>query len=352
MPDFLRSAAGDPVAGREGELRLCGEAAFTVEEFAVAEIATALGMSEQAARTYVGQALELRERLPRLWGRVTGGDLPAFKARMVATETIPLNAAAADYVDRHLAPFAHQVSVARILRAVRAAMIRHDPDRAAEQAAKAADHRGVWVHHDDEDLTGTGLARINAVTDTPDAVALHTALNDVAATLAALGDSDTDQVRRARALGVLADPQYALDLAATVEHNAAVPDEEATSRLRRRPSRTAPVLHVHLHTDAVTGIAPKGTAAAALTPGVVRAEGAGVTPAGLSTETYPLARRHRSRHGDQADPGGGPQRTHRGRRLRNPRPDPRPDRRARPLLRHPLVRQTRTVRPRPPPTSR
>jgi hypothetical protein len=59
--------------GLEGELRLAGGGAFAVEEFAVCELAAALGMSEASGRRYVGQALELRDRLPRLWDRVLAG---------------------------------------------------------------------------------------------------------------------------------------------------------------------------------------------------------------------------------------------------------------------------------------
>jgi hypothetical protein len=97
---------GTGVLGREGHLRLAGEGAFTVAEFAVTELAAALGLSELAAREYVGQAVELRDRLPRCWAQVMAGRLPAWKARRIAGETIPLTGAAATYVDAHLAPFA------------------------------------------------------------------------------------------------------------------------------------------------------------------------------------------------------------------------------------------------------
>src|SRR5688572_14796873 len=95
-PDLAHRYYG-PLLGREGELRLAGQGAFAVGEFAVCELAAALGISESAARAYVGQAVELRDRLPRLWGRVMDGAVPAWKARQVATETIPLSAEAAAY---------------------------------------------------------------------------------------------------------------------------------------------------------------------------------------------------------------------------------------------------------------
>src|SRR3954453_8943075 len=104
--DLAEALEQRPAKGLEGVLRLAGEGAFMVAEFAVCELAAALGMSEPAARGYVGQSVELRDRLPRLWARVMDGTLAAWRARLVAKETIPLNAAAAAYVDAQLAPFA------------------------------------------------------------------------------------------------------------------------------------------------------------------------------------------------------------------------------------------------------
>ena len=140
------------------------------------------------------------------------GRVPAWKARQVATETIPLSVEAAGYVDAQLAPFAHQLSYGRMMRAVEAAELRFDPAAAAERTRKAAEKRGVWM----EDRID-GITEIHAITNTPDAVAFDTALDHVAGSLKALGDEDPEQVRRAKAVGVLADPQYALDLHATAE---------------------------------------------------------------------------------------------------------------------------------------
>jgi hypothetical protein len=91
-----------------------------------------------------------------------------------------------------------------------------------------------------------GTTAINAVAGTPAAHAFDAALNDVATTLGVLGDADPHQVRRAKGIGVLADPQYALDLAAAGE-----------ASIEQRPRRTAqgPTIHIHLHTDATSGVA-------------------------------------------------------------------------------------------------
>src|SRR3954452_18721979 len=82
------SLLGGPLLGTEGVLQLAGEGTFAVTEFAVCEVATTLGLSEISARRFVGQTVELRERLPRCWVQVHAGALPAWKARQIAAETI------------------------------------------------------------------------------------------------------------------------------------------------------------------------------------------------------------------------------------------------------------------------
>src|SRR3954465_9353011 len=119
------------IEGCEGELRLAWQGAFMIEEFAVCELATALGMSEPAARAYLGQSVELRDRLPQCWAQVMGGKLPAWKARQIAEQTIPLGDEATRYVDAQLAGFAHKLPLGRILKCVEAAILRYEPELAA-----------------------------------------------------------------------------------------------------------------------------------------------------------------------------------------------------------------------------
>ena len=236
-----------PELGREGALALGGAGVAAVAEFAVAEVAALLGMSERSTRSLLGQALELRDRLPRHWARVMRGDLPAWRARRIAERTIPLSAEAAGFIDAQIAPFAHKVNLGRIDAAVSAALMRFDPEGAADLANRAAEQRGVAVEHH-----LAGISTTTAITDTHDAVALEAALNTVAGALGALGDPDTHEVRRAKALGILADPQRALDLSATQPS----PSEPAEDLATARPgsaagARNVPVLHLHLHQDAI-----------------------------------------------------------------------------------------------------
>ncbi len=248
---WVRARSGDGWSfagpgGIEGLLRLCGQNTYLVTEFAITELATGLRMSEAGARRLTGQALEVRDRLPRIWARVMSGQLPAWQARQIAEQTIPLADETAAWVDAQLEAFAHKLSLHRIQKCVHAAVLRFEPDRAAEDARQAAERRGVWT---EDHLDGTST--LTAVTGTPDAVAFDRAVGDVASTLAALGDTDGLDVRRAKAIGVLADPQRALDLDASRRSSSdEAPAEEGPSR----PHRQAPTFHVHVHlSDAAVG---------------------------------------------------------------------------------------------------
>ena len=57
----------------------------------MAEFAAAVGLPTETGKAYLGEALELRHRLPRTWARVLAGDLPAWRARRIARHTIGLS---------------------------------------------------------------------------------------------------------------------------------------------------------------------------------------------------------------------------------------------------------------------
>jgi len=154
-------------------------------------------MSSHAAGVLVGNALELRHRLPRLWARVMAGRLPAWRAGKIAEHTKTLSADAAGYVDAQLAPVAHRIGLARVLALVAAAMKRLDPDLAAERERRAAETRGVWLG--DQMLHGTRAIHIEA--DALDAAAFESTIGDLAEALARFGDTDPLDVRRAKSVG-------------------------------------------------------------------------------------------------------------------------------------------------------
>jgi hypothetical protein len=59
---------------------LAGDGTPGVAEYAVEELAAALGLSHLAGLSLVAEAVELRHRLPRLWALVQDGRLQAWRA--------------------------------------------------------------------------------------------------------------------------------------------------------------------------------------------------------------------------------------------------------------------------------
>src|SRR3954451_17049554 len=196
--------------GTEGELAIAGPGAPLVAEFCVAELALVLQMYTDAGRAYLGDAVELRYRLPKLWAVVTAGGVPVWKARRIAQATQSLSREAAAYVDTHVAPVARSCSFAQLDRTVEDAIVRFDPDQAEQRRRDAAEHR-----HFDIDLahvTHDGTVRVDAEVDLADGLDLHHAITTGAAQLAQLGCEESLDVRRSMAAGLLARGQHTLDL--------------------------------------------------------------------------------------------------------------------------------------------
>lgn len=227
------------MCGGEG----CPEAA----EFAPVEFGTALGISSAAAASLIEDALALRHRHPRIWRRVVDGEVPAWRARKVAQATGRLSLAAAARVDDRVADLVETVTPGRLARIVRAAAMDADPDLAQADADGAAGERGVWVGQ--SNLSGTKTVVIKAAAG--DAIRFDAATDHLADVLAHLGDTDTKDVRRAKAVGLLADPQTALDLwSATTDRTVSsggdtasgdVVDAVGAARLTIAPDTTARV---------------------------------------------------------------------------------------------------------------
>jgi hypothetical protein len=226
--------------GQDTGIPIAGPGAPLVSEFAVAEFATALGLSAGSGRVLVAHALELAYRLPRIWARVRGGSLAPWRARRIAEETLALSLEAAGFVDQMVAPFAHKTGVAQTQRTVEEAIARFMPDYAAERCQQAADGRYFTIDHAQVSFAGT--SRIHGELDLADALDLEDAVAAGATQLAALGNQDTLDVRRAAAVAALARGQQPLVFQ---DEDATVSAGSTTSRIRQV------VLYVHLSEDAL-----------------------------------------------------------------------------------------------------
>lgn len=237
----------DAAGWRTGELDaapvpVAGPGAPLLGEWCVAEFAVALGMSTDAGKALLGEAVEIRYRLPRLWGRLVREELTAWRARRVARATMALSLEAAQFVDQHVAPVAHRVGPAQLDRLVAEAEVRFMPAQALRRAREAAESRHVSFHTRQVSFDGT--VRVDAELDLADALELDHALGRGARRLADLGCGESLDVRRAMAVGELARTQLSLDLAEPA------PGSGVTTPRR---SRRRVELHVHLSEAALTG---------------------------------------------------------------------------------------------------
>jgi hypothetical protein len=218
--------AGEPLAG---------VGAPWVDELAPASFAAELGICLDEARELIADALELIYRLPLLWALVLAGVVPVRRARRISRETHDLCVEAVAYADRLISAVPekiHQVNAAQL---VQEARLYFDPDRGIADEQHELAKRGVWVRHRGNPAT----TDIVMTLDTPDAELFDQTVTGIAAGLRDLGDTDDVDVRRAKAVGIIADPQYALDLLSGRDDAAPTPDR-ATGAVK---------LFVHLTPD-------------------------------------------------------------------------------------------------------
>ena len=261
--DSLAEAATVWDHGETG-MPVAGPGAPLVAEFSVTEFAAAIGLPTEAGKAYLGEAVELRYRLDRVWSRVIKGDLPAWRARRVARATMVLSMEAAAYVDRHVAHLAHRVGPAQVDRLVEEAIGRFMPEEAERRRRQAADGRSFTIDTRQPSLRGTSA--VYGELDLADALDLDAAVAAGAQALKDLGSTDTLDVRRATAVGDLARRQLTLDLNPTPDVDETTDDDRtsaektpgdaptATKRTTRKPRQV--VMYVHLSDAAVVPGAP------------------------------------------------------------------------------------------------
>ena len=179
---------------------------------AAAALGTALGRSTGSAERLTRDGLILRHRLPRHWAMVQAGSIEAFRARRVADLVAGHPDDVCDYVDEHVAPFSATAGVVTLDRILDEALLTLHADQVELDRLEGLDARHVTV--DEASINHTGVADMSARADWADLSAFDDAVAVVAAKLAEQDEADglppeSRDVRRARALGILADPARA-----------------------------------------------------------------------------------------------------------------------------------------------
>jgi hypothetical protein len=209
------AVAEDRLPGREHPVRLGGEGTPTVADFAPAELGCVLRMSDGSACRLIGDALDLRHRLRLIWTAALAGQVPAYQARRIAATTRHLTVEQAAYVDAQLAPSLGALPWGRLQTLLEAKIIEADPVGAEQQAAAAAQERFVRLGRNSEH----GLKLIIARATAGDAIWFKATIDRIADILTQQGDPDPIEVRRSKAIGILAQPAYALQLLCQHQHD-------------------------------------------------------------------------------------------------------------------------------------
>ena len=186
-----------------------GDGCPQVAEHCAHELGALRGTGAVAARMLIADALDLRHRLPRLWVLVRTGAVRAWQARAVAQATHELSWEACAEVDQTLSSFLPMLAWPRFRRLLAAAVLEADPEarRAREEAART--ERGVWSYAGEH-----GLRTLVAKAASGDVRWFMAAVDRIAEVLRLEGDTEPVDARRAKAVGVLAQPAQALELLA------------------------------------------------------------------------------------------------------------------------------------------
>jgi hypothetical protein len=220
----------------EGIVPLAGDGAPLVAEFAPDELAAAIGWPVTTTRSWMGDGLELKYRLPLLFDLLVRGVVPLHLARYVSEQTRDLPREAAAYADRLVSSHHARLNRPRIRAWVDEARLYHDPDRQVDDEQRALAARKVELWPGDTPATTDVMMRL----DSCDADAFDRAVTRTAEALKRSGDTDDLDVRRAKAVGVLADPQRALELLT------GDPGRTPESGARAGSGRAGAVLWLHL----------------------------------------------------------------------------------------------------------
>jgi len=219
------------------------------------ELAVAHHSSEAAAEYLVRDVATLTQRLPQCWATVAAGGAPLWQARRIVDTCQGVNPSAWPAIDAGIAPGLGGLGPRRLMSLITATRKTADP----EWARRVADQAGArWVRMGGDDfdpLTGWVSARL----DRADALFLDATVQLVADKLAAEGDTGTTDERRARALGVLANPAAAIQLTGvhTTRGMNPAPESEAEKQELTESAQTlipvfTPRTQVYVHVCADT----------------------------------------------------------------------------------------------------
>jgi hypothetical protein len=254
----------DPRTGRRvwAEDRLVhpgGEGTPGLREFSVPELALAREVSATACERDLADALDLRHRLPRVWGLTQRLECPMWLSRKVARLSRRVPADRVWIVDDAVADAIGGEAPGRVLAICEAKVIEADAAAHAERVEAERRRRYVGLSRTDE----FGMRHVVARVDAGDAVWIDAMVDRLADILSHRHpDAGRDELR-AIALGWLARPAEVVQLlleaqgaSDEVSRATAMPSDLLDALTRAEPKRFRPRvdLHVHLSDLSIAGL--------------------------------------------------------------------------------------------------
>ncbi len=226
---------------RHGErcVQVGGAGTPAVAEFVCAELGGRLRVGSWTARRLLADVLDVRHRLPRCWSRVLAREARIASVRLVAARTRHLSVEAALEVDRSMVdvvdgslPWSR--FEARLEGRIKAA----DPAVAAAREAEEATRQVARRTRADRD----GMAGFYVRSTAGVVARVEATVRYVAGALAAFGDLDAEEERRVKALVLLCNPTWAVELLAAYAalRSRSAPGLDAGHPLPEPPGRTDP----------------------------------------------------------------------------------------------------------------
>ncbi|HQD20944.1 MAG TPA: DUF222 domain-containing protein, partial [Arachnia sp.] len=178
-----------------------------VSEMISLEIAGLLKIPVAHAASELSAALDLKYRHPRLFEAVLNVEIEVDRAQMMTTRCRDLHPMLLDEITAVWLARQEKLSWGQARKLVDELVVQADPELAAKKERVAREQRGVWVWGLNE-----GVMNLTGVLDVLDARFLDARLTEVAGLIEPRFPGLTKAQRRAKAVGVLANPAYALAL--------------------------------------------------------------------------------------------------------------------------------------------
>ncbi len=178
-----------------------------VSEMVSLEIAGLLKIPVAHAAAELSAALDLKYRHPRLYEAVINLEIEVDRAQMMTTRCRDLHPMLLEEITAVWLARQDKLSWGQAKKLVDKLVVQADPELAAKKERVAREDRGVWLWGLNE-----GVMNLTGALDVLDAKFLDARLSEMAGLIAPQFPRLTKAQRRAKAIGVLANPAYALAL--------------------------------------------------------------------------------------------------------------------------------------------